>query len=413
MSRIALISCTKSKQSTATWAALLYDSSLFRKSLLYALGNSDACYVLSAKYGLTPLNKVIEPYDLTLKNLTTQQKIDWGETVGAKLKEVLRPRDELILLCGQEYSKPIINQLRSAGVRTQFLLDDLPFGKRLQKLTSLNSEPALTRAHSQFYEHLRTLYIGQNGGRLLKDCTGKLVWPKRGLYFFLEPDEILATRKYRPLIQRVTRVGTHAVSKEAKSTLWNRLSTHRGGSDGTGSHRSSIFRLHVGAALARRYPSLQLPSWGVGSVASQEVRRSEAVVEQEVSRILGQTRVLWLDIPDDAGPHSDRSYLERNAIGVLSRYGVLHPSASAEWLGTSSNNINIAISGLWNLDHLYTDPHPQFIEVLSTYVAGAIGEGPTPSKSIAPSSWYSINKVTDSAQMNLAFDGPPRATPDS
>jgi hypothetical protein len=405
MSRIALISCAKSKKSAATKAALLYDSPLFRKSLLYALSNADACYILSAKHRLIALDEVIEPYELTMKNLTRQQKTEWGRDVVARLRTLSKPRDELIFLCGNEYYKPIISEVKLAGCTIRLPLGDLPFGKRLQRLIQLNSEDLLFRTYSEFYGVLRALYSGQGGGRLLRECNGKLAWPKRGLYFFLEPEEKLSSRMYFPLEQRVTRVGTHAVSKEAKSTLWSRLSTHRGGSDGMGSHRSSIFRLHVGAALAGRNPELRSQSWGLGSVATEDVRRSEAAVEREVSQFLGETRVLWLDIPDDASPRSDRAYLERNAIGLLSRYGVLRGEASDAWLGRFSSNINIALSGLWNLNHLYSEPNCHFIEVLTAYVEASIGKRPTPTGSIAPASWYSAKVQTDSDQLKFAFDG--------
>jgi hypothetical protein len=216
-----------------------------------------------------------------------------------------------------------MSELRADGHRVRLPLDDLSSGKRLQKLIELNDEDQLNRTYREFYKIIRDLYIGQSGGRLLKDTSGKLEWPKRGLYFFFEPHELLTTHSYSPLSQRITRVGTHAVSKGSRTTLWDRLGTHRGGNHGAGSHRSSIFRLHVGAALARKDPSLRVDTWGIGSVGTVQARQAELHTEREVSNYIGETRLLWLDVRDEAGPYSDRAFLERNAIGLLSRQIVL------------------------------------------------------------------------------------------
>jgi len=44
-------------------------------------------------------------------------------------------------------------------------------------------------------------------------------------------------------------------------------------------------------------------------------------LEVDVSDHLGRMRFLWLAVPDAPGKDSDRSYLEANAIGLLSNYG--------------------------------------------------------------------------------------------
>jgi hypothetical protein len=55
MATISFVACAKSKRSRPTSAGLIYDSSLFRKSLLYCLSRSDDVYILSAKYGVLNL----------------------------------------------------------------------------------------------------------------------------------------------------------------------------------------------------------------------------------------------------------------------------------------------------------------------------------------------------------------------
>ena len=43
--------------------------------------------LFSAKHHLTPMDKQLEPYDLTLKNMKKDEKTKWGETVISQMKE--------------------------------------------------------------------------------------------------------------------------------------------------------------------------------------------------------------------------------------------------------------------------------------------------------------------------------------
>lgn len=69
----------------------------------------------------------------------------------------------------------------------------------------------------RFYELLDDLERRVGGARKLKDCTGYMDWPDRGVYFVLEPGEPRAGTGQL----RVTRVGTHAVSTGSSTTLWD------------------------------------------------------------------------------------------------------------------------------------------------------------------------------------------------
>lgn len=252
MRKIALVACTKTKQSSRMRAQLLYNSSLYRKSLLYALTNADEIFILSAKHFLLDPEAVISPYERAMSELKKEERNEWGREVERQLLKVVKRSDELVVLCGRDYYSPLLEAIGRIGCRTIFPLQGLSLGNRLRVLAEQNDEERLQKVLVEFYKLLRDLYVGQDGGRILGSSSGRMAWPKRGVYFFLEPQEFLRTRRFSPLLQRVVRIGTHAVSKGSKTTLWDQLSTHRGGISGTGSHRSSIFRLHVGAALALR-----------------------------------------------------------------------------------------------------------------------------------------------------------------
>lgn len=168
-------------------------------------------------------------------------------------------------------------------------------------------------------------------------------------------------------------MGTHAVSAGSKSTLRARLKTHLGSKAGSGNHRGSIFRLHVGNALLRSEDKA-LPTWGVGSVAPQALRESEAAraaeaaLERRVSMVIGAMLVLWVDVPDDPSPDSERSAIERGSIAMLSNGLAPHAPPSAGWLGHSSARHEIRASGLWNLRHVEEAVDPSFLDVLERAV---------------------------------------------
>lgn len=217
-----------------------------------------------------------------------------------------------------------------------------------------------------FYELLKVLEENLGGTRRLKDCGGRLAWPRRGIYFFQERGELRAGPGEE---LRIVRVGTHALKAGSRTTLWNRLSQHKGTNrSGGGNHRGSIFRLIVGTAIMQR-DDLKFPTWGSGSSAPREVCDSEVPLEQQVSRTIGEMPFLWLAIEDDPGAASLRGYIERNSIALLSNFG-RHPidPPSPGWLGHHSNRDRVRSSGLWNQNHVDEAYDPAFLDILSRLV---------------------------------------------
>ena len=102
-----------------------------------------------------------------------------------------------------------------------------------------------------FYSILDRLQENIGGPRTLAGCSGRMDWPKRGVYFFMEIGEHRSNTGTGP---RVVRVGTHALTAGSSTKLWTRLSQHRGQlKTGGGNHRGSIFRLIVGRSLIKRH----------------------------------------------------------------------------------------------------------------------------------------------------------------
>jgi len=206
------------------------------------------------------------------------------------------------------------------------------------------------------------------GGALkLADCSGRMDWPKRGVYFFHEQGENCSGTVDG---RRVVRVGTHALKAGSRTKLWTRLSQHKGQlKTGGGNHRGSIFRLIVGAALINK-ERLDFPTWGDGNTAERDVRNGELPLERQVSQVIGNMCFLWLAIEDEARPESRRGYIERNSIALLSNYnkpGLDPPSQG--WLGHHSDRERVRKSGLWNQNHVDEDYDQAFLDTFDRLVS--------------------------------------------
>ncbi|MCY3810548.1 MAG: hypothetical protein OXH15_01975 [Gammaproteobacteria bacterium] len=228
----------------------------------------------------------------------------------------------------------------------------------------------------RLYRLLGRLEAKVGGMRRLQECTGRMAWPRRGLYFFFEAGEM---RSGSGEGRRVVRIGTHGLTEGSRSTLWGRLSQHRGTEGGGGNHRGSIFRLLVGVALARQGVMALPPSWGVGAgtgtaarrlnVDRAEVKAAEAELELRVSRYVGEMPLLWLDVGDRPSPSSERGLIESNAIALLSSSrGEAPDPASTAWLGRFSDRERVRGSGLWNNRHVDEPYCPSFLDVVERRV---------------------------------------------
>jgi hypothetical protein len=220
-------------------------------------------------------------------------------------------------------------------------------------------------AVDRFYLALGELAEILHGPRLLRHCHGTDGWPRQGVYFFYEPGEVRADGR-----DRVVRVGTHALTTTSQATLWGRLRQHRGHITGTrpgsGNHRASVFRRHVGAAIINREdPSRGLrESWLDRHGPRPGWAEQEEQIERAVSDRIGIMPFLWLSVPGRA----DRACVERNSIALTSRLaeGEDHPSAG--WLGRDAVPTEISQSGLWNVHHTRHHREPGFLDLLDQLI---------------------------------------------
>lgn len=132
MNTIILIGCVKKKRDFRTKAENLYISDFFKKNLAYARSlKPDLVLILSAKYGLVTLDQEIDPYDLTLKNFSKGELINWSADTLQQLQKVADlNNDRFVFLAGDKYRKYLIPKLKNYEIPFK----GLGIGKQLQQL---------------------------------------------------------------------------------------------------------------------------------------------------------------------------------------------------------------------------------------------------------------------------------------
>ena len=132
MKKIVLISCVSQKLHNKAKAQDLYISTLFKLNLQFAKKiKPDKTFILSAKYGLLGLDDEIEPYNLTLNNMSAKDRKFWADGVIKQLRsETDLKNDHFVILAGDRYRKYLISEL----VLYEIPLKGLPIGKQLQYL---------------------------------------------------------------------------------------------------------------------------------------------------------------------------------------------------------------------------------------------------------------------------------------
>lgn len=383
---VCLVACTSRKGDQPATAEFIYRSPLFFAARSYAQRRADQWFILSAKHGLLSPEEVITPYNESLLKQSEAQRQAWAADVHRTLNARVPIGGRVIFLAGSAYRSYLAPAFEADGRETAAPMSALGIGSQVSWLQKVESEHARLGYIDRFYALLaRVAALNTGLGRKLSQQTAASVRHKRGIYFFFEDGEMRMTS---PFEHRVVRIGTHAVSEGSKATLWNRLRTHRGGGNGLGNHRGSIFRLHVGESLIRRGAlEPNFPTWGKGQSASTDVRSAEEQIELAVSEHIGGMEVVWLEVPDISSADSDRGYLERNFIALLAGPTGPLDLPSGKWLGRWSTREAVKSSGLWNVNHVYETFDATSLDVFEQHIEVAEGLRARTEQSLAPSGW--------------------------
>ena len=398
--RIGLVASVESQPSVPSPAIDLYRSAEFLAARRRVERSCEAWFILSPRHGLVAPGDWLEPYSETLRDASPEQRREWSRRIQAALEEKLgglRGVSFEIHAGPEFYEDGLRAALTEAGAKVSIGADEEEasangaarksarsvgapdlFGADgpAKRATSARSASAASlkldvpvgprrEMLDEFYALLEE-QADQIGGRWsLPDCSGDDHWPDHGVVFFFEPGELREDGE----APRVVRVGTHALTAGSKTRLWDRLRSDRGtvgGSNpGSGNHRASAFRRHVGRALIARdgHPAAAA-SWGMAGNVSVEMRERELSLEMEVSRHLASMTFIWLAVPK----LEDRQAIEQGSIALLSNLGrdPVDPP-SEDWLGLYAGEV-IAKAGIWNLDHADKAPEPALLPLLRRHL---------------------------------------------
>jgi hypothetical protein len=219
----------------------------------------------------------------------------------------------------------------------------------------------------RYYALLDELSDRIGGPKVLADPMLSRSCPMAGLYVFFEPGQTRPNG--RP---RVVRVGTHALRSRSRTTLWQRLAQHRGylggPNPGGGSHRGSIFRQHVGSALAGQHGDTDLLRSWLASRPLPGFEDAERHLELEVSSVIRSMPFLWLSVPTSENGSSDRGMLEENSISLLSTLASGEQADTSCWLGRHASSPKVRESSLWNVNHVTASTDDAFLGVIEEHV---------------------------------------------
>ena len=135
---VALVACVSKKRLFPSPARDLYISDWYRKASNYARNVSDEWYILSAKFGLTSPDAMIEPYNETLNTMPIASRRSWAKCVLVDLGSILTPGDIVIILAGTKYREHLVKQIRDMGVQVDIPMEGLRIGEQLSWLSKQN-----------------------------------------------------------------------------------------------------------------------------------------------------------------------------------------------------------------------------------------------------------------------------------
>jgi len=133
---IALVGCVSKKVTHPAPAGELYASTLFKREREWATARCDKWFILSAKHGLLRPERVIEPYDETLKGQSAARKQVWSarvlEQLVAEFKRLTGLHFE-IYAGADYYDYGLIHGLMRAGATDNLPWEGLGLGQRVAR----------------------------------------------------------------------------------------------------------------------------------------------------------------------------------------------------------------------------------------------------------------------------------------
>lgn len=133
---VLIVGCGKAKLSGVHPAECLYVGGLFKAASRYAKLSGRPWYILSAKYGLIPPNKVIHSYDTRLTDLNEDSLQRWKCMVKQQWDELIGDHAPVVMLVSKDYEVASDHVPQASVV---YPLRGLGLGSRIRWLRQLRS----------------------------------------------------------------------------------------------------------------------------------------------------------------------------------------------------------------------------------------------------------------------------------
>lgn len=126
---IHLVACVGRKRDYRAPAADLYRSDWFVKARRYVEAMHAPWFILSAAHGLVRPGDWLDPYDVTLRDLTAAERRRWGEMTVVQLRDAIGPahRGPIVFLAGRLYRDPLLD---FAGHRAVIPMAGMAIGRQ-------------------------------------------------------------------------------------------------------------------------------------------------------------------------------------------------------------------------------------------------------------------------------------------
>ena len=113
---LCLVSCGRRKRQEAAPARVLYCSARFERTRRFVEERRWRWFILSARHGLLPPERVIAPYDQTLGTMSEPDRKRWAEAVLDALQRRLYRPQSVIVFADCVYTAHVAPALRERGI---------------------------------------------------------------------------------------------------------------------------------------------------------------------------------------------------------------------------------------------------------------------------------------------------------
>lgn len=141
---IVLVACVAGKAVDPAPAKDLYRSDWFAKARAFAEASGKPWMILSALHGAIDPDKVIAPYDASMRDKSKFERRAWASIVSDQVQPISYGCDRVILIAGRDYRDPLAADdiFKWRNPRQLAPMEGLGIGHQKQWLANMGAMPA-------------------------------------------------------------------------------------------------------------------------------------------------------------------------------------------------------------------------------------------------------------------------------